>query len=265
MNGTPKRQPLGRGLAALFGETAGRAPAEAGAVREVAIELIRPGAFQPRRHFSEDELAALANRDRVEYLYDLLGKDRTIDLRPPDARKTPDPYVIDTARYRRVLNTLAESAGWANKKSGNGKGYGIAVHRSFFSYIGAMVEVDVLKDGSISVGRLDYVVDAGKVVNPDRVRAQFEGAAVFGIGLTKTGEITSANGQIVQSNFNNYPVARMKEAPRKIDVTILDSKERHAGVGEPGAPVFAPALAAAICSATGKRVRELPMKRTKLV
>ena len=216
-------------------------------------------------HSFVDELAALANRDRVEYLYDLLGKDRTIDMRPLDQHKNPDPYMIDTARYRRVLDTLAESAGWAKKKSGNGKGYGIAVHRSFFSYIGAMVEVDILKDGSVSVGRVDYVVDAGKVVNTDRVRAQFEGAAVFGIGLTKTGEITSANGQIVQSNFNNYPVARMTDAPRETHVTIIGTDKPPAGVGEPGVPPIAPAICNAIFAATGKRVRELPLKYAKLV
>lgn len=100
---------------------------------------------------------------------------------------------------------------------------------------------------------------------PDRVRAQFEGAAVFGASLALMGEITADAGRITQGNFNNYPVARMKEAPRKIDVTIVESKERHAGVGEPGAPVIAPAIASAIFAATGTRIRELPIKRTKLV
>jgi isoquinoline 1-oxidoreductase subunit beta len=216
-------------------------------------------------HSFIDELAVMANRDRVEYLSDLLGKNRTIDLRPPDQRKAPDPYAIDTARYKRVLDALAEQSGWAKHKSGNGKGYGIVVHRSFLSYIGAAVEVDVTKDGKVNIGRVDYVVDAGKVVHPDRVKAQFEGAAVFGIGLTKNGEITSANGQIQQSNFNNYPVARMTDAPRETHVTIIGTDAPPAGAGEPGVPPIAPAICNAVFAATGRRVRELPLKYAKLV
>jgi len=212
-----------------------------------------------------DELAVKANRDRVEYLYDLFGKDRKIDLRPPDQKAKPDPYMIDIARYRRVLDALAEQSGWAKHKAGgNGTGYGIVVHRSFLSYIGAAVEVDVDKAGKVSMGRVDYVIDAGKVIHPDRVKAQFEGAAVFGIGLTKTGEITSANGQTMQSNFNNYPVARMTDAPREIHVTILQNDAPPAGAGEPGVPPIAPAIVNGVFAATGKRIRELPLKYAKL-
>ncbi len=208
----------------------------------------------------------MANRDRVEYLFDLLGKDRTVDLRAPGEKSKPDPYMIDIARYRRVLDALAEQSGWSKHKAGGaGKGYGIVVHRSFLSYIGAAVEVEVGKDGKVSIGRVDYVVDAGTVVHPDRVKAQFEGAAVFGIGLTKTGEITSANGQIMQSNFNNYPVARMGDAPREIHVTILQNNAPPAGCGEPGVPPIAPAIVNGVFAATGKRVRELPLKNAKLV
>jgi isoquinoline 1-oxidoreductase beta subunit len=215
-------------------------------------------------HSFIDELAAMANMDRVQYILALLGKDRTLDLRPAAQRTRPDPYMIDTARYRRVLETVAEQSGWANKKSGNGKGYGIALHRSFLSYIGAVVEVEVGKDGKVNVTKVDYVVDAGKVVHPDRVRAQFEGAAVFAIGLAKTGEITSANGQIVQSNFHNYQVARITDAPRETKVTIIGTDNPPAGVGEPGVPPIAPAICNAIFAATGKRVRELPLKYAKL-
>jgi isoquinoline 1-oxidoreductase beta subunit len=109
------------------------------------------------------------------------------------------------------------------------------------------------------------VADVGQVVMPDRVRAQLEGAAVFGTSLAMMGEITAEAGKIVQSNFHNYPVTRMKESPRKIDVTIVDSNERRAGAGEPGVPVMAPAIASAIFAATGKRIRELPIRHTKLV
>jgi isoquinoline 1-oxidoreductase beta subunit len=108
-------------------------------------------------------------------------------------------------------------------------------------------------------------VDAGTVVSPDNVRNQFEGAAVFGTSLALFGEITATNGAIDQSNFNDYQIARMNRAPRHIDVHIVESEAPPAGVGEPGVPPFAPALYNAVFAATGKRVRELPLSKTKLV
>jgi len=132
------------------------------------------------------------------------------------------------------------------------------------SYVATAVEIAIDGQGNLTIPNVWTVADVGQVVMPDRVRAQFEGAAVFGASLALMGEVTAEAGRITQANFNNYPVARMKEAPRKIDVTIVDSKERHAGVGEPGVPVMAPAIAGAIFSATGRRVRELPINRTKL-
>ena len=212
-------------------------------------------------HSFADELAALANRDRVEYLLDILGKDRIIDLRPPRAQSRPDPYALDTARTRRVLEMAATQSNWAGKKSGNGKGYGIAVHRSFLTYVASVVEIDVDDKGRIRIPRVDTVIDAGRVVNPDRVQAQFEGAAVFGATLALMGEITAAGGKITQSNFNNYPVARIDEAPYETHVTIVESDAPPAGVGEPGVPPIAPAIANAIFAATGKRIRELPVKK----
>jgi isoquinoline 1-oxidoreductase beta subunit len=108
-------------------------------------------------------------------------------------------------------------------------------------------------------------LDAGTVVSPDNVRNQFEGAAVFGTSLALFGEITATNGAIDQSNFNNYQLTRMNRAPRHVDVQIVKSEEPPAGVGEPGVPPFAPALYNAVFAATGKRVRELPLSKTKLV
>jgi isoquinoline 1-oxidoreductase subunit beta len=108
-------------------------------------------------------------------------------------------------------------------------------------------------------------LDAGTVVSPDNVRNQFEGAAVFGTSLALFGEITATNGAIDQSNFNNYHLARMDRAPRHVDVQIVKSEAPPAGVGEPGVPPFAPALYNAVFAATGKRVRELPLSKTKLV
>ncbi|HWF48669.1 MAG TPA: hypothetical protein VG168_16795, partial [Bryobacteraceae bacterium] len=101
--------------------------------------------------------------------------------------------------------------------------------------------------------------------HPDRVHAQFEGAAVFGTSIAMMGEITAADGRIQQSNFNDYPVARIGDAPRETHVHLVESDALPTGVGEPGVPPIAPAICNAIFAATGKRIRELPVKRTKLV
>ncbi|MGP0071648.1 MAG: molybdopterin cofactor-binding domain-containing protein [Bryobacteraceae bacterium] len=207
-----------------------------------------------------DELAAAAGRDRVEYLLDVLGKPRKIDLRPPAERKGPDPYMLDTARMRRVIEIAAEQSGWAKKKPGNGRALGIAVHRSFLTYVATVVEVEVDK-GQIRIPRVDVALDTGKVIHPDRVRAQLEGASVFGTSIALMGEITAANGRVSQSNFNNYPVARINEAPVETHVHIVPSSAPPAGVGEPGVPPMSPAICNAIFAATGKRIRELPIKK----
>ncbi len=211
-------------------------------------------------HSFVDELAAQAGRDRVEYLLDLIGSKRVLDLRPAARRTQPDPYAIDTARTRRVLEMVAEQSNWAGKKSGNGHGFGVAVHRSFLTYVATVVEVEVDGKGGIRIPRIDTVVDAGKVVNIDRAKSQFEGAAVFGASLALMSEITAMNGMIQQSNFHQYKVARMNEAPVQTNVTVVQSDAPPAGVGEPGVPPIAPALCNAIFAATGKRIRELPIK-----
>jgi isoquinoline 1-oxidoreductase subunit beta len=207
-----------------------------------------------------DELAAAAGRDRVEYLLDVLGKPREVDMRPARRRKGPDPYVLDIGRMRRVVEIAAEQSGWAKKKSGNGRGFGIAVHRSFLTYVATVVEVEVDNKGKTRIPRVDVALDTGRVVHPDRVRSQLEGASVFGAGIALMGEITAANGRVQQSNFNNYLVARLNEAPVETHVHIVPSMAPPAGVGEPGVPPMSPAICNAIFAATGKRIRELPIK-----
>jgi isoquinoline 1-oxidoreductase beta subunit len=105
------------------------------------------------------------------------------------------------------------------------------------------------------------VADPGLIVHPDRVKAQFEGAAVFGASIAMSGEITADNGRITQTNFNRYPVARIDEAPREVHVSIIGTDNPPAGVGEPGVPPIVPAICNAIFAATGKRIRDLPIKR----
>ncbi len=214
-----------------------------------------------------DELAHRSKRDPLEYLLELIGPDRTIDFKGvdyPNYGASLDAYPWETGRLRRVTEMVAEKSGWAKRKAAKGKGYGIAAHKSFLTYVATVVEVEVSDDGTIKIPRVDTVVDAGLVVNPEIVRAQFEGAAVFGTSVARSGEITAKNGVIEQSNFADYPVARINEAPYQTNVYFVDSDAPPAGVGEPGVPPFIPALCNAIFAATGKRVRELPLSRTDL-
>lgn len=213
-------------------------------------------------HSFADELAAMANRDRVEYLLDLLGQPRKIDLgqRGPMAAKFP----LETGRLSRVIELAAEKSGWARKKPVKGRALGIAAHWSFYSYVAAVVEAQVDANGKIRIPRVDIAADVGKVINPDRVKAQFEGASVFGASIALMGEITAANGAIAQSNFHDYPVARINEAPVGTRVHLIESDAPPAGVGEPGVPPMVPAICNAVFAATGKRIRDLPLRKHKI-
>jgi len=220
-------------------------------------------------HSFADELAHAAGKDPVEYLLHLLGPDRTIprsDLPKEFPNYDGDyaKYPIDTARFRRVLTLAAEKAGWGKQKPGNGYGIGVAMHRSFLTYVATVVQVQMNDAGQVQIKRVDTALDAGTVVNPEMVRQQFEGAAVMGTSLAFYGEITATNGVIDQSNFDSYQVARMNVAPRETYVHIVPSDAPPAGIGEPGLPPFAPALCNAIFSATGKRIRELPLSKAGL-
>ncbi len=220
-------------------------------------------------HSFADELAHAAGQDPVEYLLRLLGPDRIIDKKElaadyPNYDGDYSQYPLDTARFRRVVQLAAEKSGWGKQKLPKGTGMGIAVHRSFLTYVATVVRAEVDNAGQIKIQQVDTALDAGIVVNPEMVRQQFEGAAVFGTSLALFGEITATNGAIDQSNFNDYPVARMNEAPRETHIHIVPSDAPPAGVGEPGVPPFAPALCNAIFAATGKRVRELPLAKAQL-
>jgi isoquinoline 1-oxidoreductase subunit beta len=214
-----------------------------------------------------DELAHRANRDPYEYLLDLIGPARTIDFKNvdyPNYGASLTDYPWETGRLRHVTELVADKSGWAKKKSVKGHGYGIAAHRSFLTYVATVVEVEVNDKGEIRIPRVDTAVDAGLVANRTITTAQFEGAAVFGTSIVRTGEITAKNGVIQQSNFNDYPVARINEVPRQTNVYIVDSSAPPAGVGEPGVPPFVAAFCNAIYAATGKRVRSLPLSSSGL-
>ena len=188
-----------------------------------------------------DELAAAAGKDPFEYRRVLLGK---------------------SPRAKQVLELAAEKAGWGEKLP-EGHGRGLSVQTVFGTYLSEVAEVEVGKDGSISVKRVVCAVDCGQVVNPDTVRAQLESGIIFGITAALWGEITLKDGRVEQSNFDNYRMLRIDEAPR-IEVHIVESREAPGGIGEPGTSALAPALANAIYAATGKRVRKLPIDTATL-
>ncbi|HEY5974516.1 MAG TPA: molybdopterin cofactor-binding domain-containing protein [Geobacteraceae bacterium] len=217
-----------------------------------------------------DELAAAAGRDRIEYFLDLLGPDRIIDFKAEGVNyanygKPLDQYPWETGRLRRVVEVVAQKSGWAQRKPEKGRALGFAAHRSFLSYIAVVVDLRVDDKGRITIPRVDVAVDAGRIVHPERVKAQFEGGAVFGVSLALMGEITAGQGRIRQSNFHDYPVARINEAPHETHVHLVASDGLPTGVGEPGVPPMAPAICNALFAATGKRIRRLPVRNTKLV
>ena len=139
---------------------------------------------------------------------------------------------------------------------------GIAAHYSFVTYVAAVVQVTVDAKGELTIPRVDIAVDCGATVNPDRVRSQMEGACVMGVSVATLGEITFKNGRAQQNNFDTYEVTRMSAAPREIRVHIVpgDYGKPLGGVGEPGVPPVPPALCNAIFAATGKRIRDLPIR-----
>jgi len=217
-----------------------------------------------------DELAAAAGRDRIEFFLDLLGRPRTIDFKAEGTTnanygKPLDQYPWETGRLRRVVELVAEKSGWKDKKPEKGRALGFAAHRSFLSYIAVVADVRLDEKGLVSIPAIDVAVDVGQVIHPDRVVAQFESAAVFGASLALMGEITAAQGRIRQSNFDDYPVARMIEAPVETRVHIVPGDGMPTGVGEPGVPPIAPAICNALFAITGKRIRQLPIRNTKLV
>jgi isoquinoline 1-oxidoreductase beta subunit len=193
-----------------------------------------------------DELAATAGQDAVAYRLALLGKH---------------------PRHAAVLKLAAEKAGWdqplAAGKDGARRGRGVAVHESFGTYVAEVAEVTVQADGSFTLDRVVCAVDCGIVVNPDVVRAQVEGGVGFALSAALHGAITLKDGVVEQSNFHDYAPIRITEMP-KVEVHILPSAEKPTGIGEPGVPPLAPALANALAAATGKRVRSLPIRAEEL-
>ncbi len=183
-----------------------------------------------------DELAYAAKKDPYEYRRDLLGK---------------------APRHLGVLNLAANKAGWGTPLAA-GRARGIAVFKSFDTYVAQVAEVSVDSDGVPHVHRVVCAVDCGPVVNPSIVEAQMQSAIVYGLTAALWGEITIDKGQVQQSNFHNYRMLRVAEMP-VVEVHIVPSTDSQGGVGEPGTPPIAPAVCNAIFALNGKRIRKLPI------
>lgn len=189
----------------------------------------------------------------IDELAHLAGKD------PYEFRR---PLLANHPRHRGVLDMAARKAGWG-KAPPSGRGRGIAVHESFGSFIAYVAEVSVSDEGKVRVHKVVCAIDCGRVVNPETVVAQMEGGMVFGLSAALYGAITLRNGRVEQGNFNNYRIVHMNEMP-EVEVHIVPSEEPIGGVGEPGVPPIAPAVANAVFAVTGKRIRKLPIDVNEL-
>jgi isoquinoline 1-oxidoreductase beta subunit len=183
-----------------------------------------------------DELAHAAGRDPYEFRMALLDKH---------------------PRHKAVLELAARKAGWGTPVP-QGHARGLAVHHSFGSYVAQVAEVSVGKEGEVRVHNVVCAIDCGRTVNPATIAAQMESGIVFGLSAALFGAITLKDGRVEQSNFHDYPLVRMKDMP-KVEVHIIPSTEGPQGVGEPGVPPVAPAVANAVFNAAGVRMRSLPM------
>jgi isoquinoline 1-oxidoreductase beta subunit len=193
-----------------------------------------------------DQVAAAMGKDPVALRLELLG---------------------EHPRHAGVLKLAAEKANWGTPlkaAAGERRGRGVAVHESFNSFVAQVAEVTVKKDGSIKVDRIICAVDCGTAINPDNIRSQVEGAVGFALSAALSGEITLNEGRVVQGNFDGYPLLRIGDMPA-VEVHIVPSTAAPTGIGEPGVPPLAPAVANAIAAATGKFLHRMPFNTAELV
>ncbi len=216
------------------------------------------------------EISETTKRDPRDTLISILGKPRKItttqELGVTQLGNYGAPlaeHPIDVGRFHRVIERVTTAARWDAAKR-EGRALGLAAHRSFLSYIAVVAEVSQGPRGELRVDEAWIAADAGTVINVDRVRAQLEGAFIFGMSIALSGAITMKGGATVQRNFKDYPIVRMPAAPRKINIDLVPSDGPPGGVGEPGVPPVAPAIMNAWFALTNQRVRDLPLVRASL-
>lgn len=214
-----------------------------------------------------DEIAHARGEDPRTVLLELIGPARTLslaDLGVADLKnygESQAKHPVDAGRLRKVVERVTDAAQWDKRKAA-GRSFGLAAHRSFVSYVAAVVSVVPDERQKIRVDEAWISIDAGTVVNKDRAVAQMQGAVVMGISNVLLGGVTMKGGITEQSNFRDTRIARIAETPRKIHVDLVPSDGPPCGVGEPGVPPVGPALANAIFALTGKRIRETPLWRS---
>ena len=214
-----------------------------------------------------DELAVARGMDPRESWLELLGPPRLASLEELGVSKLKnygaslEKHPVDVARLRRVIERVTASARWSERKR-EGRVLGLAAHRSFLSYTAVVVSVVKRPRGKIAVDEAWIALDAGRIINLDRVRSQLEGAVLFGMSHAFYGGATMKAGATEQTNFHDHRLVRMTEAPRKIHVDVVESTEAPGGVGEPGVPPVAPAIANALFALTGTRLRDLPFGKS---
>ncbi len=213
-----------------------------------------------------DEIAHARERDPREVLLEIIGPPRVLGLAELGIESLPnygdslERHPVDAGRLRAVVERVTESARWSERAK-DGRALGLAAHRSFLSYAACVLSVVRDARRGVRVDEAWICLDAGTVVNRDRVRAQLEGSVVMGISNALYGGITMKDGVAEQSGFRDARIARIGDVPRRIHVDLVDSDGPPCGVGEPGVPPVAPALANAVFVLTGERIREMPLSR----
>ncbi len=197
----------------------------------------------------------------VSHVLNAFANESFVDELAKEAGQDPVAYrmsmLASQPRFANVLKIATDKAGWG-KPLPAGHAQGVALMEGYDTYMAQVAEISLNADGSVRVHRVTVAADLGRMVNPDTVEAQIQSGIIFGMGPALMQEITLDKGRVQQTNFHQFPLVRMYEAPT-IDITLVDSTEKPGGIGEPATAVVVPAIANAVATLTGKRVRKLPM------